>query len=93
MVADRATSRILFAVEYDGAQHFTDVDTIRRDRKKADVCRALGFDLLCVTKYQLEDVFLGRNQLQLLVERWFIEHNPQPTEMMSKPPSEAAAEV
>lgn len=74
VVTDRATSRILFAVEYDGAEHFTDADTIQRDRKKTEVCRALGFDLLRVTKCQLETVFLGRNQLQLLVERWFNEN-------------------
>jgi hypothetical protein len=37
------------------------------------VCRALGFDLLRVTKCQLETVFLGRNQFQLLEERWFNE--------------------
>jgi hypothetical protein len=74
VVAERASSRILFAVEYDGAGHFTDIETIQRDRKKTDVCRALGFDLLRVTKCQLEAVFLGRNQLHLLVERWFDEH-------------------
>lgn len=74
VVTERASSRILFAVEYDGAEHFTDADTIQRDRKKTDVCRALEFDLLRVTKCQLEAVFLGRNQLQLLVERWFNEH-------------------
>lgn len=74
VVTERTSSRILFAVEYDGAEHFTDADTIQRDRKKTDVCRALGFDLLRVTKCQLEAVFLGRNQLQLLVERWFNEH-------------------
>ncbi len=74
VVTERSSSRILFAVEYDGAEHFTDMDTIQRDRKKSDVCRALGFDLLRVTKCQLEAVFLGRNQLQLLVERWFSEH-------------------
>lgn len=74
VVTDRASSRILFAVEYDGAEHFTDADTIARDRKKTEVCRALGFDLLRVTKCQLEAVFLGRNQLQLLVERWFEAH-------------------
>jgi hypothetical protein len=74
VVTERSSSRILFAVEYDGAEHFTDADTIQRDRKKSDVCRTLGFDLLRVTKCQLESVFLGRNQLQLLVERWFSEH-------------------
>jgi len=31
-------------------EHFTDAETIQRDRKKSDVCRALGFDLLRVTK-------------------------------------------
>ncbi|MEB2361466.1 MAG: hypothetical protein OZ929_09015, partial [Bryobacterales bacterium] len=40
-------------------EHFTGTDTIQRDRKKSDVCRALGFDLLRVTKCQLEAVFLG----------------------------------
>lgn len=74
VITERASSRILFAVEYDGAEHFTDADTIQRDRKKTEICRALGFDLLRVTKCQLEAVFLGRNQLQLLVERWFNEH-------------------
>lgn len=74
VVTERPSSRILFAVEYDGAEHFTDKDTIQRDRKKSEVCRALGFDLLRVTKCQLEAIFLGRNQLQLLVERWFAEH-------------------
>ncbi len=74
VVAERSSSRILFAVEYDGSEHFTDENTIQRDRKKSDVCRALGFDLLRITKCQLEAVFLGRNQLQLLVERWFLEH-------------------
>ncbi len=74
VMTERASSRILFAVEYDGVEHFTDADTIQRDRKKKEVCRALGFDLLRVTKCQLEAVFLGRNQLQLLVERWFNAH-------------------
>lgn len=46
VVTERASSRTLFAVEYDGAEHFTDTDTIQRDRKKTEVCRALGFDLL-----------------------------------------------
>ena len=74
VVTERSSSRILFAVEYDGAEHFTDADTIQRDHKKTEVCRMLGFDLLRVTKCQLEAVFLGRNQLQLLVERWFNDH-------------------
>ena len=74
VVTECASSRILFAVEYDGAEHFTDAETIQRDHKKTEVCRALGFDLLRVTKCQLEAVFLGRNQLELLVERWFNEH-------------------
>ena len=59
VVAERCSLRILFAVEYDSAEHFTDMSTIQRDRKKTEVCRALGFDLLRVTKCQLEAVFLG----------------------------------
>src|SRR5437879_3752167 len=34
VVTECAASRILFAVEYDGAEHFTDADTIQRDHKK-----------------------------------------------------------
>ena len=75
VVTERSTSRILFAVEYDGPTHFTDSDTILRDRKKTEVCRALGFDLLRITKSQLEIVFLGSHQLQILVERWFNDHS------------------
>jgi len=74
VVAERSTSRILFAVEYDGPEHFTDAATIQRDRKKTEVCRALGFDLLRITKCQLEKVFLGSHQLKLLIDGWFAAH-------------------
>ena len=77
VVIERDTFKSLFAVEYDGAEHFTDQETIERDRKKSEICRRLNFDLLRITKCHLEDVFMGKTQLQRLVEDWFAEHNVQ----------------
>ena len=78
VVIEQDTFKSLFAVEYDGVEHFTDQETIERDRKKSEICRHLNFDLLRVTKCHLEDVFMGKTQLQRLVEDWFVEHNKQP---------------
>ena len=77
VVIERDTFKSLFAVEYDGAEHFTDQETIGRDRKKSEICRHLNFDLLRITKCHLEDVFMGKTQLQRLVEDWFAEHRAQ----------------
>lgn len=74
VVVDRDTFQSLFAVEYDGAEHFTDRETIGRDHKKTEICRHLKFDLLRITKCHLEVVFLGKTQLRRLVEDWFAEH-------------------
>ena len=77
VVVDRNTFQSLFGVEYDGAEHFTDLETMERDRKKSGICRQLNFDLLRITKCHLEDVFMGKTQLQHLVEDWFAEHSAQ----------------
>ena len=77
VVVNRDTFQCLFAVEYDGAEHFTNQETIERDRKKSEICRHLNFDLLRITKCHLEDVFMGKTQLQRLVEDWFAEHSAQ----------------
>ena len=77
VVVDRNTFQSLFAVEYDGAEHFVQGDTIVRDRKKSEICRKLNFDLLRITKCHLEDVFMGKTQLQFLVEGWLTEHSAQ----------------
>ena len=37
VVIERDTFRSLFAVEYDGAEHFTNQETIERDRKKSEI--------------------------------------------------------
>lgn len=92
VVTDGKSSRVLFAVEYDGADHFKRPATIERDRKKSEVCRTLAFDLLRITKCQLEGIFLNSNQLELLVERWFEEYErarESPTLAIRKPPSNA----
>ena len=75
VVIERDTFKSLFAVEYDGVEHFTNQETIERDRKKSEICRHLNFDLLRITKCHLEDVFMGKTQLQRLVEDWFAEHS------------------
>lgn len=36
----------VFAIELDGKEHFTDVVVRQRDRKKAEICREHGFDLI-----------------------------------------------
>ena len=35
-----------FAIELDGKEHFTDAVVRHRDRKKAEICREHGFDLI-----------------------------------------------
>ena len=77
VVIERDTFKSLFAVEYDGVEHFTNQETMERDRKKSEICRLLNFDLLRITKCHLEKVFMGKTQLQRLVEDWFKEHAAQ----------------
>lgn len=36
----------IFAIELDGKEHFTDAVVRQRDRKKAEICREHGFDLI-----------------------------------------------
>ena len=76
LVVHCGTFQSLFGIEYDGAEHFVQGDTIVRDRKKSEICRQLNFDLLRITKCQLENIFMGKTQLRILVDQWFAEHSP-----------------
>jgi len=73
-VIDHKDDGVMFAVEYDGPQHSTDADTIRRDNLKNAICEKLEFPLLridadCLLK--IDNYYTSL--LSWLVEMFFLE--------------------
>jgi hypothetical protein len=72
VVADGTDALPQFAIEYDGAHHLSDPATLRRDRKKADICARLGLPLV-----RIGSEYLRRERrftlIGYLVEVWHLE--------------------
>jgi hypothetical protein len=61
-------------IEYDGAEHFTDRDTIERDRKKSENLPSPQLRFATNHKVPSRGRIHGKTQLHRLVEDWFAEH-------------------
>jgi hypothetical protein len=66
----REDETAIFAVEFDGSQHETDADAIRRDRLKNSICNKLKMPILRITQGYLAQ--LGPlSILSWIIELWF----------------------
>jgi very-short-patch-repair endonuclease len=72
VIADGTDAKAQFAVEYDGPQHLTDRETMRRDRMKETICSRLGLPLV-----RIGSEYLQRERrftlIGYLVEVWNLE--------------------
>jgi hypothetical protein len=68
-----ASSKALFAVEFDEGHHFTDPKTIQRDKLKKRICEHLGLPILRIDKAYLSRVGQFATVLDWLIEMWFME--------------------
>jgi len=63
--------RGLFAIEFDGAGHFTEPNAMRRDSLKRAVCSHLQFPLLRIDSQYLRPVSETATVLDWLISLWF----------------------
>lgn len=54
VIADGSDAKAQFAVEYDGPQHLSDPETMRRDRMKSEICVRLGLPLIRIGSEYLQ---------------------------------------
>ena len=71
LITDEATRLPLFAVEFDGSNHWRDPDLIRRDKMKQAVCEQFDFPLLRIDSEFLRQ-YRSFTLLSWLTELWFL---------------------